>query len=122
MMQVDSALLGHPRVAEAVSFAAPDEKYGEVVAAAVVLTQPAGGDVDAVVADIRKFAATKLAKFKARAVLCLALERFSCVACCLTIANLVFANRYRVAMCGYLLLVLARQRLAAGCCYRQVSD
>lgn len=29
--QVDSALLSHPQVAEAVSFAAPDEKYGEVV-------------------------------------------------------------------------------------------
>ena len=63
-MQVDSALLGHPHVAEAVSFAAPDEKYGEVVAVAVVLTQPAGGDAEAIIADIRKFAATKLAKFK----------------------------------------------------------
>lgn len=63
-MQVDSALLGHPRVAEAVSFAAPDEKYGEVVAAAVVLTQLAGNDTESIVADIRKFAATKLAKFK----------------------------------------------------------
>jgi len=61
---VDSALLGHPRVAEAVAFAAPDEKYGEIVAAAVVLTQPAGGDADAITADIRKYAATKLAKFK----------------------------------------------------------
>ncbi len=37
--QVDGALLAHPAVAEAVSFAAPDEKYGEVVAAAVVLTE-----------------------------------------------------------------------------------
>ncbi len=27
--QVDGALLAHPGVAEAVSFAAPDEKYGE---------------------------------------------------------------------------------------------
>ena len=30
--QVDSALLSHPAVTEAVSFGAPDEKYGEVVA------------------------------------------------------------------------------------------
>lgn len=36
---MDGALLAHPAVAEAVSFAAPDEKYGEVVAAAVVLTE-----------------------------------------------------------------------------------
>ena len=35
--QVDSALLSHPLVTEAVSFGAPDEKYGESVAAAVVL-------------------------------------------------------------------------------------
>ena len=34
---MDGALLSHPGVAEAVSFSAPDEKYGEVVAAAVVL-------------------------------------------------------------------------------------
>eukprot|EP00967_Tisochrysis_lutea_P013984 scaffold15714_cov20-Tisochrysis_lutea.AAC.7 len=34
---VDAALLSHPAVAEAVSFGAPDQKYGEVVAAAVVL-------------------------------------------------------------------------------------
>jgi acyl-CoA synthetase (AMP-forming)/AMP-acid ligase II len=32
-------MLAHPGVAEAVSFAAPDEKYGEVVAAAVVLNE-----------------------------------------------------------------------------------
>ena len=48
---------------EAVSFGAPDEKYGEVVAAAVVLSKPVD-DEAAVIADIRKFAATKLAKFK----------------------------------------------------------
>ena len=48
---------------EAVSFGAPDEKYGEVVAAAVVLSKPVD-DEAAVIADIRKLAATKLAKFK----------------------------------------------------------
>lgn len=63
---MDSALLGHPRVAEAVAFAAPDEKYGEFVAAAVVLNKPAGSDTEAIAADIQKYAGTKLAKFKAR--------------------------------------------------------
>lgn len=37
-------MLSHPFVAEAVSFGAPDEKYGEVVAAAVVLTSNAPKD------------------------------------------------------------------------------
>ena len=41
--QVDSAILAHPGVAEAVCFAAPDEKYGEVVAAAVVLNEQGKG-------------------------------------------------------------------------------
>ena len=36
-LEVDAALLEHPAVAEAVSFAAPDAKYGEEVHAAVVL-------------------------------------------------------------------------------------
>lgn len=36
-LEVDAALLGHPAVAEAASFAAPDAKYGEEVHAAVVL-------------------------------------------------------------------------------------
>lgn len=35
--QVDGVLLSHPAVAEAVSFGVPNEKYGEIVAAAVVL-------------------------------------------------------------------------------------
>ena len=63
-MQVDSALLAHPLVAEAVSFAAPDEKYGEVVAAAIVLSKRDGHDDAALVDDIRKFAATRLAKIQ----------------------------------------------------------
>lgn len=46
--QVDGALLAHPAVAEAVSFAAPDEKYGEVVAAAVVLTEEGSKHADGV--------------------------------------------------------------------------
>ena len=61
--QVDSALLSHPLVTEAVSFGAPDEKYGESVAAAVVLSKPVD-DVDATIADIKKAATAKLSKFK----------------------------------------------------------
>ena len=45
-VQVDSAILAHPGVAEAVCFAAPDEKYGEVVAAAVVLNEQGKGMAD----------------------------------------------------------------------------
>lgn len=36
-LEVDAAMLSHPSVAEAVSFSLPDEKYGELVAAAIVL-------------------------------------------------------------------------------------
>ena len=63
--QVDSALLAHPAVTEAVSFGAPDEKYGEVVAAAVVLAKPAD-DPEALVKDIQRVTSEKLAAFKAR--------------------------------------------------------
>ena len=38
--EIDEVLLDHPAVAEAVAFAVPDEKYGEEVAAAVVLRRP----------------------------------------------------------------------------------
>jgi acyl-CoA synthetase (AMP-forming)/AMP-acid ligase II len=57
-LEVDAALLEHPAVAEAVSFAAPDAKYGEEVHAAVVLkgtTTPA---------DIQSFCHKRLADFK----------------------------------------------------------
>lgn len=63
-LQIDSALLGHPDVVEAVSFGAPDEKYGEIVAAAVVLAKPAS-DPAALIADIKRVASQKLAPFKA---------------------------------------------------------
>jgi acyl-CoA synthetase (AMP-forming)/AMP-acid ligase II len=61
--QVDGALLAHPLVAEAVAFGAPDEKYGEVVAAAVVLSKPVD-DEAAAVKDIRAQTAKRLASFK----------------------------------------------------------
>ena len=60
---MDGVLLSHPKVAEAVAFAAPDEKFGEIVAAAVVPTQPIQ-DTASFIADVKKHAAGKLAKFK----------------------------------------------------------
>lgn len=38
--EVEQALVSHPAVADAVCFGVPDEKYGEIVAAAVVLREP----------------------------------------------------------------------------------
>ena len=61
-LEVDAALLAHPSVAEAVSFGAPDEKYGEVVAAAVVLVP--GADAAGAAESIRAAAASTLAAFK----------------------------------------------------------
>lgn len=57
-LEVDAVLLQHEAVAEAVCFAVPDEKYGEVVHAAVVLN----GDADE--ASIRQFCGEHLAEFK----------------------------------------------------------
>jgi len=57
-LEVDAVLLQHPAVGEAVCFAVPDEKYGEVVHAAVVLK----GDADA--EGIREFCSQHLASFK----------------------------------------------------------
>jgi acyl-CoA synthetase (AMP-forming)/AMP-acid ligase II len=58
--EVDEVLLGHPAVAEAVTFAVPDAALGEEVAAAVVLRQGA----EATEHDIRDFARERLASFK----------------------------------------------------------
>jgi len=58
-VEVDDALLSHPGVAEACAFAIPDEKYGEAVAAALVLRDPATH-----VADILAYAGGRLASFK----------------------------------------------------------
>lgn len=57
-LEIDAVLLQHDAVAEAVCFAVPDEKYGEVVHAAVVLK----GDADA--ESIRKYCSLHLAQFK----------------------------------------------------------
>ncbi len=58
--EVDEALLDHPAVAEAVTFAVPHATLGEDVAAAVVLRPNAG----ATAKDIRQFVAGRLADFK----------------------------------------------------------
>ena len=57
-LEVDATLLEHPAVAEAVCFAAPDEKYGECVQAAVVLS----GDCEQ--QEIQDFCRERLADFK----------------------------------------------------------
>eukprot|EP00884_Botryococcus_braunii_P001865 jgi/Botrbrau1/1167/Bobra.0162s0055.1 len=63
-IEVDGALLSHPAVAEAVSFGAPDEKYGEEVAAAIVLGKNAPPPSDTLKQDIRNHVASTLSKFK----------------------------------------------------------
>ncbi len=57
-LEVDAALLEHPAVAEAVSFAAPDAKYGEEVHAAVVLKGQTTEE------ELQKFCRQRLADFK----------------------------------------------------------
>ena len=58
--EVEDVLLEHPAVAQAVTFAVPDARLGEDIAAAVVLHQNAS----ATDRDIRQFAAMHLAHFK----------------------------------------------------------
>ena len=57
-LEVDAALLSHPAVAEAVTFAAQDAKYGECVHAAVVLSADADSE------SLRAHCADTLADFK----------------------------------------------------------
>jgi oxalate---CoA ligase len=58
--EIDDVLLGHPAVAQAVTFAVPDARLGEEVAVAVVLREHT-----AVTArELREFAALRLADFK----------------------------------------------------------
>ncbi|WFD42314.1 oxalate--CoA ligase [Malassezia psittaci] len=59
-LEIDSALLSLPSVAEAVSFGVPDEMYGEIVGAAVV---PASG-ANLKAEQIQQALAEKLIKFK----------------------------------------------------------
>ena len=57
-LEVDAALLLHPAVSEAVSFGIADEKYGETIQAAVVISS------DTTESDIRSFCSGQLASFK----------------------------------------------------------
>jgi acyl-CoA synthetase (AMP-forming)/AMP-acid ligase II len=59
-IELDNVLARHPAVSEAVSFAIPDEMYGQEVAVAIVLKQ--GQTLDA--AELKKWVSEKLAKFK----------------------------------------------------------
>lgn len=59
-IEIDSVLLSHPDVSEAVAFAIPDSKYGEVVGVAIVLKT--GSSTDA--STIKTFVGSKLAGFK----------------------------------------------------------
>jgi acyl-CoA synthetase (AMP-forming)/AMP-acid ligase II/thioesterase domain-containing protein/acyl carrier protein len=58
--EIDEALLSHPAVAQAVTFAVPHATLGEDVAAAIVLR----ADVSTCEADIRAHVATRVADFK----------------------------------------------------------
>ncbi|DBA69706.1 hypothetical protein WJX79_006063 [Trebouxia sp. C0005] len=62
-IEVDGVLMSHPQVAEAVAFGCPDEKYGEIVAAAIVPNKPVS-DTSAFAKDIQKQAGQKMAAFK----------------------------------------------------------
>jgi acyl-CoA synthetase (AMP-forming)/AMP-acid ligase II len=57
-LEVDEALLSHPGVIEAVAYAVPDEKYGETVAAALVLRPGVKAD------DVLEHVRLRLASFK----------------------------------------------------------
>ena len=58
--EVDEVLMDHPAVAQALAFAIPDERLGEDVGAVVVLR----GNATAGQAELREFAAGRLADFK----------------------------------------------------------
>ncbi len=59
-LEVDAVLLGHPAVAQAVTFALPHDKLGEEVGAAIVLREGAA----LTERELRDFAAQRLADFK----------------------------------------------------------
>lgn len=59
-LEVDAAMLAHPAVAEAVSFAMPHDTYGEVVAAAIVLKEGQQLDEN----GLKEFLGDKVTSFK----------------------------------------------------------
>lgn len=66
-LELDSIMLEHPAVAEAIAFGVPDKMYGQEVHAAIVPKTPVTGDAaQALQADIKAFVAKKVAAFKVR--------------------------------------------------------
>lgn len=61
-IELDSVMLSHPKIAEAVSFGVPDEMYGQEVHAAIVLKD--GVDKKGIEKELMDYCATKVAKFK----------------------------------------------------------
>ncbi|KAI4264270.1 MAG: hypothetical protein L6R42_000617 [Xanthoria sp. 1 TBL-2021] len=59
-VEIDNVITQHPAVAEAVTFAIPDDMYGQDVGVAVVLHEGAWLSKD----ELRQWMATKMAKFK----------------------------------------------------------
>lgn len=57
--EIDEVLLEHPSVRQAVTFAIPDEKLGEDIAAAVVLHTPSVTEM-----ELQQYASTRLVSFK----------------------------------------------------------
>lgn len=71
--------MSHPQVAEAVAFGCPDEKYGEIVAAAIVPNKPID-DTASFAKDLQKQAGQKMAAFKV-SLLCTLHLLACCVRC-----------------------------------------
>lgn len=62
-IEVDSVLLGHPAIAQAVAFGVPDDKYGEEINCAVILREGVAlGEEDVVAYCRRNLAAFKVPK------------------------------------------------------------
>ncbi|KAA8571686.1 hypothetical protein EYC84_001670 [Monilinia fructicola] len=59
-IELDNVLARHPAISEAVSFAIPDEMYGQDVGVAIVLKP----DQKLTASDLKKWVADKVAKFK----------------------------------------------------------
>lgn len=65
-VEIDNVITRHPAVAEAVTFAIPDDLYGQDVGVAVVLHEGAWASKD----ELRQWMATKMAKFKVAKQVC----------------------------------------------------
>lgn len=63
-VEIEQVLYAHPSIAEVAVVGTPDEKWGETVAAVIVLSPGEPRDHEEVAADIREFARDRLARFK----------------------------------------------------------